>query len=219
MTIVWNSVIYSIKTHLLLPPVITGITSSTRTEIFEIDTLTSWNVLQRSPMDMNQKQPRKTMNMQIVQGIMVRAYLWPIIWMKPVVFSCRKMSGMTSARLSTHSKQCVFKMPCNFGRRKNTWLTNLTNLKWSCSYQWDFNRLFIYEMIYVTGISFKHKATPQTHRSINGGKCFDTLFKQIMNLSSMSFFFKFVILLEARLRSSWWSWDKNRKIKTNLTFM
>lgn len=52
-------------------------------------------------------------------------YLCTITWMKPVVLRWRKMSGMTSARLSTHSKQWVFKMPCNFGRMENTWLTNL----------------------------------------------------------------------------------------------
>lgn len=56
---------------------------------------------------------------------MVQLYLWPIIWMKPEVLSCRKMSGMTSARLRTHSKQYVLRTPCNFGRRKNTWFTNL----------------------------------------------------------------------------------------------
>lgn len=58
------------------------------------------------------------------------------------------------------------------------------------------------KLLILQGKSIKHKVELQTHRSINGGKCFDTLFKQIMNLSSMSFFFRFVILLAARLRSS-----------------
>lgn len=115
----------------------------------------------------------------IMQEIMVRTYLWPIIWMKPVVFNCRKMSGMTSARLSTHSKQCVFKLPCNFGRRKNTWLTNLKIFKWSCSYSKTWVRklpsslesgqrqfytvkplnVFIYEMIYITRKNLKQSST------------------------------------------------------------
>lgn len=43
--------------------------------------------------------------------------LWAIIWVKPLVFRCRKMSGMTSARLSTHSRQYVFRTPCSFGSR------------------------------------------------------------------------------------------------------
>lgn len=46
------------------------------------------------------------------------------------------------------------------------------------------------------------KVTSQTHQSKKGGKCLDTLFRQIMNLSSMLFCFSLVILLTARLSSS-----------------
>lgn len=130
----------------------------------------------------------------------MNTHLWAIIWMKPEVLSCMKISGMTSARLSTHSKQCVLKMPCSFGRRKNTWLTNLK---------------FKIGLESGQRCAQRHGQTqhPKTYLSINGGKCFDTLFKQIMNLSSRSFFFRFVILLAARLRSSCWSWKKKQQQK------
>lgn len=114
------------------------------------------NCLHKSLLDMNQKQVNKTMNMQIVQDMMVGTYLWPINWMNPVVWSCRKMSGMTSARLSTHSKQWVFKIPCNFGRRKNTWLTNLKIFKMKLVRKLptglDSLAVFIYEVIYIMGV-------------------------------------------------------------------
>lgn len=43
--------------------------------------------------------------------------LWLMICVRPLVFRCRKISGMTSARLSTHSRQCVFNIPCSFGSK------------------------------------------------------------------------------------------------------
>lgn len=52
-------------------------------------------------------------------------HLWLIIWTKPDVFSCMNTSGITSARLNTHSKQSVFKTPCSFGSMKNTWFIKL----------------------------------------------------------------------------------------------
>ena len=113
-----------------------------------------------------EKQVNKKMDIQIVQDLMVGTYLWPINWMNPVVWSCRKISGMTSARLSTHSKQLVFKIPCNFGRRENTWLRNLKNLKWSwkitykpghtcCIYLWS----NLYYRGKVSNIKQCHKLT------------------------------------------------------------
>lgn len=151
--------------------------------------------------------------------IMVRTYLWPIIWIKPFVFSCRKMSGITSARFSTHSKQCVFKMPCIFGRRKKTKLTNLKIETFWGQFKGNSQTMKSNTMIYnIIHITVK-KAELQTHWSINGGKCFDTLFKQMMNLSSMSFFFRLFILLAAWLSSSWWHWEKKRIMKTDLNFI
>lgn len=49
---------------------------------------------------------------------------------------------------------------------------------------------------------FGFRPKSQTHRSRKGGKCLDTLFKHIMNLSSMLVLVRLPILFSAILRSS-----------------